>query len=256
MVDETDDIPQLMTQAEFARHCGVSRAAVSQWKHPDNNILRDDAFTRPGRKGKVIVAVALDQVRRNRDIGQALGNGLTTRTSSPVPETVEGEQATPAPGAGAAQPDDDARPVLPLEREGPGATPDRDGPVESTEMAGPTRSSVETIEDKLKATRLERERLALRRQQEDDALRRGLLMAADDVRDQMSTIAGRMMRVFEGTLPDFASAMAEHFGVPQRDVLHLLKTQFAKVRATAASRERVAVDEARRLSAAEIDLEG
>jgi hypothetical protein len=70
-----------LSQAEFAREMGVSRAAVSQWKTKD--ILRDDAFTKPGKKGKVIFHIAVEQVRVNRDLGQSLGNGIGTRTAAP-----------------------------------------------------------------------------------------------------------------------------------------------------------------------------
>jgi hypothetical protein len=281
----TTGVSMLMSQAEFARHCGVSRAAVSQWKHPANNILRDDAFTKPGRKGQIIVEVALDQVRRNRDIGQSLGNGIGTRTgkdtaarpdlmggaidgadvAAPVEGTEPESQGETKSATPPVAPMSDPRPAAPVDgkvqqapppaREKPGAGDP--SPVEGNDgddLGDPARPRVLTVEDELKATRLERERLALRRSQEEDALRRGLLMAADDVRDQMSAIAGQMMRVFEGALPDFASAVAEQFGVPQRDVVHLLRAQFAKVRATAAAKERVAADAQPRLTAAQVDL--
>lgn len=59
-----------LSQAEFAREMGVSRAAVSQWKTKD--ILRDDAFTKPGKKGKVIFHIAVEQVRVNRDLADSV----------------------------------------------------------------------------------------------------------------------------------------------------------------------------------------
>ncbi|MEZ5723256.1 MAG: hypothetical protein R3D59_18150 [Paracoccaceae bacterium] len=258
---------------------------VSQWKHPDENILRDDAFTKPGRKGKIVVDVALDQVRRNRDIGQALGNGIATRTevrdrppdgdrrepagrparrtggvqatrqedegqtkAGATPGQTTGEQA----GSGGRQTrspqtsSEPNRPSPPPEHEEPGAGADVD-------LMDQDRPRILTVEDELKATRLERERIALRRQREEDAQSRGLLMSADDVRDQMAGIAGRMMRVFEGALPDFASAVAEQFGVPQRDVVHLLRTQFAKVRAAASAKERAAAASEPRMGSAQVD---
>ena len=43
-----------------------------------------------------------------------------------------------------------------------------------------------------------------------------------------------MVTVFEGALPEFAAALAAKFELPQRDVLHLLRGEFRKVRAAAA----------------------
>lgn len=223
--------PEHQTQADFARYMGVSRAAVSQWKSRD--ILRDDAFTQPGKKGKVIFSVAVEQVRRNRDIGQALGNGIETRTSTDAPP--------------AAVPTDAARPEV---------QPDLPG----SEVAPPAGSVVKpsvdtTVEGQLKQAKLEQQLRTNRIQASEEALRQGMLVAADDAREQMTRVATMMLQIFEGALPDLGAAISAQFDIPQRDVLHLLRAEFKKVRATAAMKERARADAANKNEVAAIELE-
>lgn len=209
-----------MSQADFARHMGVSRAAVSQWKKKD--ILRQDAFTQAEKTGKVVVAVAVEQVRRNRDIGQALGNGIATRTKI----NDGGSAPTCAPPAPDLVPMGQS--ILPI--------PDAH-PYESPAPSASASPHADTVEDQLKRAKLEEQLRRNRIQAADEALRQGMLMSADDAREQMGRIAGMMLQIFEGALPDFAAAVAAQFDVPQRDVLHMLRAEFKKVRKTAAMKE-------------------
>lgn len=224
------------TQADFARHMGVSRAAVSQWKSRD--ILRDDAFTQPGKKGKVVVSVAVEQVRRNRDIGQALGNGIETRTSTDAAPAAEPSAEMPAEAVQPALPVDDAAPVQ----------------VEPT-AAAPVKQKVDTVEDQLKRAKLEQQLRTNRIQASEEALRQGMLVAADDAREQMTRVASMMLQIFEGSLPDLGAAISAQFDIPQRDVLHLLRSEFKKVRATAAMKERARADAANKEHVASIEVE-
>ena len=80
-------------------------------------------------------------------------------------------------------------------------------------------------------------------------------MDADDARERMTRIAGMMLQIFEGALPDFAAAMAAQFDVPQRDVLHLLRAEFKKVRKTAAMKERARADEAKKEMTTSVELD-
>lgn len=211
---------------------GVSRAAVSQWKSRD--ILRDDAFTEPGKKGKVVVSVAVEQVRRNRDIGQALGNGIATRTSDgDGPENVD--------AVGTVQPD------LPVS----GSEPVSADPI----SAAPAKPKADTVEEQLKRAKLEQQLRTNRIQASEEALRQGMLLSADDAREQMTRVASMMLQIFEGSLPDLGAAIAAHFDLPQRDVLHLLRAEFKKVRATAAMKERARADAANKEKIAAIEVD-
>ncbi len=224
------------TQADFARHMGVSRAAVSQWKSRD--ILRDDAFTQPGKKGKVVVSVAVEQVRRNRDIGQALGNGIETRTSTDGAPAAEPAAEMPAKEVQPALLVNDAVPVQ----------------IEQT-AAAPVKPKVDTVEDQLKRAKLEQQLRTNRIQASEEALRQGMLVAADDAREQMTRVASMMLQIFEGSLPDLGAAISAQFDIPQRDVLHLLRAEFKKVRATAAMKERARADAANKEHVASIEVE-
>jgi len=220
------------TQADFARHMGVSRAAVSQWKSRD--ILRDDAFTQPGKKGKVVVSVAVEQVRRNRDIGQALGNGIETRTSTDAEPSAD-------------QPAEEVQPDLPM---------DDEAPVQAQPTAvPPAKPKVDTVEDQIKRAKLEQQLRTNRIQASEEALRQGMLVAADDAREQMTRVASMMLQIFEGSLPDLGAAISAQFDIPQRDVLHLLRSEFKKVRATAAMKERARADAASKERVASIEVD-
>lgn len=229
---------QEMSQADFARAMGVSRAAVSQWKSKD--ILRDDAFTKPGKSGKIIYPVAVEQVRRNRDIGQSLGNGIATRTTVDDAPQVQ-------PDAAPVQ-----QPSLPMAEAAPVEQTAPEVPAASSTPAAP---KPDTVEDQLKRAKLEEQLRRNRIQAADEALRQGMLMSADDAREQMARIAGMMLQIFEGALPDFAAAMAAQFDIPQRDVLHLLRAEFKKVRKTAAMKERARADEVEKDVATSVELD-
>lgn len=220
-----------ISQAQFAKEMGVSRAAVTHWKKDD--ILREDAFTKPGKTGKLIFQIAVEQVRQNRDIGQSLGNGIKTNVG-----------LTPLPAASAASTGDkgigDAQPEI-----GDGAVPNMD--------ATPEKSP--SIQDQLAAAKLEEQKRRNRRQASDEALRKGLLMSSDDVREQMASVATIMLQIFEGSLADFASALAEKFSIPQRDALHLLRSEFVKVRKSAAKKEAARADRAEKDIVARVGID-
>lgn len=60
----------------------------------------------------------------------------------------------------------------------------------------------------------------------------------------MNRIAGMMMQIFEGALPDLSAKVSEQFSLPQRDVLHLLREEFRKVRDSATTKEKQLAKEA------------
>lgn len=49
----------------------------------------------------------------------------------------------------------------------------------------------------------------------------------------MVGIVAGMLNVFEGAMPDLATAVAARFEIPQRDVLHLLRSELRTIRARA-----------------------
>ncbi|MBB5515779.1 DNA-binding XRE family transcriptional regulator [Rubricella aquisinus] len=203
----------LVTKSKFAETLGVGKSAVSNWI--ERGIISPDAIVGEGRNAKINLEAAREQVRRNRDIGQSLGNGIATRTTvSPVHTTAPTQPMGSAVSTerGDADPDrPSVNPVLPL---------------------------ADTIEDQLKRAKLEEQLRRNRLQAAEEALRGGKLMSADDAREQMTRVAGMMMQIFEGALTDFAAALASQFDIPQRDALHMLKNEFRTVRKTATMKQR------------------
>jgi hypothetical protein len=90
------------------------------------------------------------------------------------------------------------------------------------------------IADAIKQERFDQLRRANRREAEEEAARSGKYTDAAEAARQMGVMATKMMAVIEGSLAELASAVSARFEIPQRDVLHLLRSEFRKVRAAAA----------------------
>ena len=87
------------------------------------------------------------------------------------------------------------------------------------------KSSVEKLADE----KLIQSQMATRRMVEEEKSRQGKYTLTSEVRSGYIMLAGSMIRIFEGSLPDFATAISARFELSQRDVLHLLKAEFRKV---------------------------
>lgn len=195
--------PDIVSKSEFARLSNVSPARVSQWIAEGQ--IKDDALVGEGRSARVRVSVARAQLRRHLDIGQRMGNGLSTRLDGPAPEQIE---APLAPGAAP-----DAQ-VLPFQRPAPPSDP---------------------VEEKIKAARLEGLSRDNRKKAEEEAARSGRYTRTDDVAKQFGRLGSQMVNTFEGWLGEAASKIAARFALPQRDVLHLMRAEFRSFRAGASA---------------------
>lgn len=99
----------------------------------------------------------------------------------------------------------------------------------------PSPPPIDSVEEKIKRARLEGIERDNRKKAEDEAARAGRYVAAEAARQQLGRVAGAMVTVFESALAELATAIAAQFKVPQRDVLHLLRTEFRNVRSRAAT---------------------
>jgi hypothetical protein len=189
-------VPEVLSKGAFARLINVSPARVSQYISEGK--LKADALDGAGRDAKIRVRTACQQLKRSLDVGQMVGNGLTTRLDVPAPADAH---------------------VLPFQS--PATAPD-------------------TIEEQIKRERLEGIRRDNRKKAEDEAARAGIYTLTDHVRLQMGRVAAEMLATFEGSLGEFASAVAGKWQLPQRDVLHLLRGSFrdVRVRMSAAQRQK------------------
>ena len=94
-----------------------------------------------------------------------------------------------------------------------------------------------TVEDAIKRARLEQLSLANEHARAVREANAGRYVLADDVRQQMGAIAGKMLAVFEGSLGEMATAVAAKSNLPARDALHILRTAFRGIRERAAKTE-------------------
>lgn len=227
------DLPETETKSEFAARCGVDPSAVSHWiKHGK---IGPDALDGIGRRARIRVAVAQAQLRTRLDIGQRLGNGLTTRLTPPPAAAAPrpAPVAAPAPAAGPGGPS--APPLWP-------APP----PAPLPELS-PLTAAADLVEERIKRERLAALERENRRKAEEEAERAGRYIEAAGARRQMGRVAKAVIEAFEGGLPQLANAMAERFEIPQRDVLHLLTVEMRKIRTRAAENARRQAEDMPRL---------
>lgn len=154
-----------------------------------------EALEGEGRRAKIRVEVAKRLIAERTDIGQRFGNGIGTLLG-PANTDVPHEP--------------------PAQRE---ATP---------------REASDPVAEAIKAERLRALQLANARAAEDRLAERGRYVRADQTKAAMTKMAAAILTVFEGGLADLASAIAAEHGLPHRDVLHRLRTEFREVRAKAA----------------------
>lgn len=75
---------EILTKSEFAERCGVTAGRVSQWLSEGK--IGPEALVGEGRRAKIRVAIAQQQIRERTDVGQRFGNGLGTKLDD-APET-------------------------------------------------------------------------------------------------------------------------------------------------------------------------
>lgn len=192
-----------VSKGEFAALIGVSPGRVSQYLAEGK--ISAAALVGHGRSAKINVDRARADLRLTLDISQRLGNGIDTRLDD----------------------DEDAVPVFDRGRgpELPFAQPTSSG-------GQPKAPSTDQL---IKQEKLDQLRRANRNAAIADAQTAGQLVEVPLSRAEMARLAGSMLLTFEGSLASFADAIASEFKVPQRDVLHILRGEFRKVRATAAA---------------------
>ena len=201
-MSETVDRERTLSKGEFAAEIGVSPGRVSQMIAEGK--IGPDALAGSGRTARVRVDVAKHQISARRDIGQALGNGLGTRVESAAAGSTE--------GAGARMAND------------------------APSIGG------DSFDAQFKREKLAEIQRRNRKAAEEEAERRGRFIEAADARTQMTRVAAAMLSSFEGSLQTMATAIASKYGMPQRDVLHLLRSEFRGFRESEAKRFRTEAD--------------
>lgn len=112
-------------------------------------------------------------------------------------------------------------------------------------------SEEDDLDLRLKRSKLEQQEHHSRRLKEEERARAGIYVLADEARAEIAKVAAQVLQAFEGGLADIATLIAAQYALPQRDVVHLVRTHFRAVRAATA--EKLRSDAAVQL--AEIDTE-
>lgn len=76
----------------------------------------------------------------------------------------------------------------------------------------------------------------------DEAQRLGELVTTEDMRRELGKALQRQQNVFTGMVPDFANAISAQYGMPARDLVHLLRKVMNEKRGEAATIEAAAAD--------------
>lgn len=239
--------PQIVSKGEFAALLGVTPGRVSQYI--SGGKLDGDALVGEGRSARIRVDVAREQLRRRLDIGQRLGNGIGTRLDAPAeagipasPPTTQHTVGEPA-AVGADAPPTAAPAPTSLAPAAPAVgiptaptAPAIGIPITgaSASPTGAPPSGADRLDDLIRKAKLEQIERANRKEAEDEAARAGRYVLADATRAEMTRLAREMLTVFDGAVADLAAALAARFGLPQRDVVHLMRTEMRPVRARAA----------------------
>jgi hypothetical protein len=92
-------------------------------------------------------------------------------------------------------------------------------------------SESDEISLKLQRAKLEEAEFRNRKLREEQRARAGTYVLAEDVKAETARLASRMLQLFESGMMDVATEIASTFKLPQRDVLHMLKTKIRHVRA-------------------------
>lgn len=204
--------PEIVSKSEFARLSNVTPGRVTQWITAKK--IHGDALVGEGRNAQIRVAVARTQLRLHLDISQRMGNGLSTQLDGPPPAPVQPPPVDPGQTAQ----------VLPFQR--PTAPePQRD-----------------PIEEQIKRERLETARRTNRKMAEEEAARSGRYVLAENARKEVGKAITQVLNSTDGWNAEMASKISAKFSLLQRDVLHLLRSEFRDFRATLAAAMRQQAD--------------
>ena len=191
----------VVRKSEFARLCNFSKPRVSQLISAGQ--LTPPALIGEGKNQRVDVELGMAQLRERLSVNERFGlNGLDTNLEPPGPV----EPASTSLGCRGT-----GRPTIP---------------------EGETAVTSEAI---IKAEKAKQSVFLTNRLKLEDAARHGKYIDAQEARGGMTRQADELMKIFEGAFPEFASAAAAKFQVPQREMLHLLRDEFRKVRAQLAA---------------------
>jgi hypothetical protein len=195
-----------ISKAEFARRRNVSPGRVSQWIAEKK--IFGSAIVGEGRGAQINEPIAVEQLRTKLDVLQMTGNGVATNLATPETSAA----------------------ILPLL------------PRDLSALSPAGVEPADRVEEKIKQARLEQIDRQNREGRRREALEAGLLTDAAAAKAAAAREIAKIVTAFEGSLSDFAMAISAEFKLPQRDVLHLLRSKFRETRAGLAHDARAEAD--------------
>lgn len=169
------------TKSEFANLCNVSAARVSQWIGEGK--ISGNALIGEGRKARVNVEIALQQVGIRRDVGQAFGNGLKTR--------------------------------LDLGDEFPNHNKDIN--------FHSSAAIANNAQEKIVIEKLRQSQITTAQLERKEKEYRGEYIKADELQVSVNKAVSLAMRVMDSALQDMAMKLSSEFEINNRDALSVLK---------------------------------
>ena len=220
--------PQLVRKVEFAAICGVTKGRVMQWIAEGK--IKPDAIVGEGRGARINVELAAAQVEEGSNASQRYStNGLSTRLSRET--RPKAATATKLAAAKLATPKLE---VAKLEA----------APVE------------DTVEGLLKREKPRQAQLQTLRAEKEERKERGLLTDTAAARGEATRRTVEQLNQFESIVRDLASVAAGKFGVSGRDMLHLMQTEYKRLRAGIAENYRDSAKKKPKTTDDDLDLPG
>ncbi|PRX09987.1 UNVERIFIED_ORG: hypothetical protein BCL66_105173 [Martelella mediterranea] len=198
-----ETMPDSMSKAEFAALISVSAGRVSQYLSAGQ--IHGRAIEGEGRFARIRPDVAIGQLGLTIDPSQGYGaNGKApTATSKKQADFPRAERRASA----AAE--------LPLR-----------SPANEEEE--------EDLAEQLARERLQQQRYKTAQMERQEKAEAGIYTRTEDVRREIGRASSEAFKVMEQGLPDLATAVAEAFTLPQRDIQKVLARKWRDVRVKAA----------------------
>ncbi|WP_245511136.1 hypothetical protein [Martelella mediterranea] len=191
-----------VTKGEFAAMIAVSPGRVSQYL--SSGQIYGDAIEGDGRRARIRPDKAISQLGLSIDPAQGFGaNGKAILTGAPAKAPQIAETASPR--------------------------------VPATELPLKPSGTQDEMAEQLARERLRQQQIKTGQMERQELEEAGIYTRSEDARRDMGRGISEAFKVMEQGIPDLATALAEEFGLPQRDLQKALARRWRGIRSKAAS---------------------
>ncbi|TCT37265.1 hypothetical protein EDC90_10192 [Martelella mediterranea] len=197
-----ENTPESMSKGDFANLISVSGACVSQYLKSGK--IYGDAIVGQGHRARIRPDIAIRQLELSIDPSQGLGaNGKAFLNGASGRQKTQKEKDVPEAPAS----------ELPLHQP----------------------SAQDAMAEQLARERLRQQQIKTGRMERQELEEAGIYTRSEDARRDMGRGISEAFKVMEQGIPDLATALAEEFGLPQRDLQKALARRWRGIRSKAAS---------------------